>query len=179
MILREAAWIGAAGALIGLGVGVALGRGLVRLVTRTINDLYFTVTVEGVAMEPAVVVKAAALGLGATLLAALPPALEAASAEPRLTTLRSISEERVRSLLPRAAALGAAMGASGWAVLELPTRSLGVSFAGLALVMSGLALITPAGAVILVRGLRPPLRAVAGTLGVIAARGSFSLVNRP
>jgi len=178
MILREAAWIGAAGAVIGLGVGVLLARGLVRLVTRTINDLYFTVSVEGVAIEPLTVAKAAVLGLGATLLAALPPALEAASAEPRLTTLRSISEERVRRLLPRAAALGAVAGAAGWGLLELPTRSLSVSFTGLALVMSGLALLTPAGAVLLVRALRPPLRLVAGTIGLIASRGVVTSLSR-
>ena len=178
MILREAAWIGAAGSAIGLGVGIVLARGLVRLVTRTINDLYFTVSVEGVAIEPVVVAKAAALGVGATLLAALPPALEAASAQPRLTTLRSVSEERMRRLIPRAAAAGAMLAAGGWALLELPTRSLGVSFTGLALVMSGLALLTPAGAVLLVRALRPPLRLLGGTLGLIASRGVVSSLSR-
>jgi putative ABC transport system permease protein len=178
MILREAAWIGAAGAAIGLGVGVVLARGLVRLVTRTINDLYFAVSVEGVALDPVVVAKAAALGLGATLLAAVPPALEAASAEPRLSTLRSISEERVRRMLPRAAVLGALLAAAGWALLELPSRSLAVSFTGLALVMSGLALLTPGGAVLLVRALTPPLRVAGGAIGLMASRGVIGSLSR-
>jgi len=178
MILREAAWIGLAGSAVGLALGVGLARGLVRLVTRTINDLYFSVSVEGVAIDPVVVAKAALLGLGATLLAALPPALEAASSEPRLTTLRSISEERVRRLLPRAAALGLGLGVAGWALLEAPTRGLTVAFAGLALVMSGLALLTPAGAVLLVRVLRVPLRRSAGTVGLIASRGVVTSLSR-
>ena len=178
MILREAAWIGLAGAAIGAGAGVLLARGLVRLVTRTINDLYFAVSVEGVALDPLVVAKAAALGLGATLLAAVPPALEAAGAEPRLTTLRSVSEERTRRMLPRAAALGVVLAAVGWMLLELPSRSLGVSFTALAFIMSGLALLTPIGAVVLVRLLGPPLRWVGGSVGLIAARGTTASLSR-
>jgi putative ABC transport system permease protein len=178
LILREAAWIGLAGATIGLGVGVVLARGLVRLVTRTINDLYFTVSVEGVALDPMVVAKAAALGLGATLLAALPPALEAAAAQPRLTMLRSISEEQARRMVPRGAAAGLALGALGWAMLELSTRSLAVSFGALALVVSGLALLTPAGAVLLLRLVRPLLGRVGGTVGLIASRGVVASLSR-
>jgi putative ABC transport system permease protein len=178
LILREAAWIGLAGAAIGLGVGVVLARGLVRLVTRTINDLYFTVSVEGVALDPVVVAKAAVLGLGATLLAALPPALEAAAAEPRLATLRSISETRARRMVPRAAAAGLGLLAIGWAMLELSTRSLAVSFAALALVVSGLALLTPAGAVLLVRLTRPAFGRLGGTVGLIASRGVIASLSR-
>jgi len=178
LILREAAWIGLAGSVLGLGVGVVLARGLVRMVTRTINDLYFALSVEGVALDATLVGKAAALGLGATLLAALPPALEAARSEPRLTTLRSISEERTRRMVPRAAALGLALAGLGWAALELSARSLGASFTALALVVSGLALLTPAGAVAIVRLLRPAMRLVGGTLGVIASRGVVASLSR-
>jgi putative ABC transport system permease protein len=92
MILTEAAWIGAVGALFGVAVGVVLARGLVGMVTRTINDLYFAVSVQGVSVEPVLILKAVVLGLGATLVAALPPALEAAGSNPRLSALRSVVE---------------------------------------------------------------------------------------
>ncbi len=75
MVLREAVWIGVAGAVIGVALGTALGRGLVRLVTRTINDLYFSVSVEGVGVDPLVLGKGFLLGLGATVLATVPPSL--------------------------------------------------------------------------------------------------------
>jgi putative ABC transport system permease protein len=178
IILLEAAWIGAAGSAIGVGVGMLLGRGLVGMVSRTINDLYFAVSVRDVAVEPVLVAKAAGLAFGATLLAALPPALEAAGANPRLAALRSVVESRARRLVPIAAGAGAALCAAGALVLLVPTRSLLVSFAALFLVITGMALVTPWGTLLLVRALRPMLRAVGGTLGVMAARGVGTSLSR-
>ncbi|MEX2046623.1 MAG: FtsX-like permease family protein, partial [Chloroflexota bacterium] len=149
-----------------------------RLVTRTINDLYFAVTVEGVQIDPELVLKAAALGLGTTLLAALPPALEAASAEPRLSTLRSISESAAKRMVPRAAAAGVVCVAIGWLALEITSRSLAASFGALAFVIGGLALLTPAGAVLLLRGARPVLRRFGGTVALVASRGLVTSLTR-
>ncbi len=178
MILAEAAWIGVAGSAIGLAGGVVLGRGLVRLVTRTINDLYFAVSVERMPVEPMLVAKAAALGLGATILASLPAALEAASAEPRLAMLRSVSEAKARRAIPRAAALGAGSVAAGSLLVLVPTRSLAVSFVALFLVVGGLALLTPAGALLGMRVARPLLGRLSGSLGLIAARGVGRSLSR-
>ncbi|MEQ1857393.1 MAG: ABC transporter permease [Longimicrobiales bacterium] len=177
-ILAEAAWIGTAGSAIGALVGVALGRGLVRLVTRTINDLYFTVSVEGIRIEPLLVAKAVALGVGATLLAALPAALEAASAEPRLAMLRSEREAKSRAALPRLAMLGIGSAAAGALLLLVPSRSLALSFVALFFVIGGLAMLTPAGAVLLVGALRPLLGRVSGSLGLVAARGVTRSLSR-
>jgi putative ABC transport system permease protein len=47
LVLLEALLLGIVGAVLGTLLGVVLGRGLVTLVTRTINDLYFVVTVRG------------------------------------------------------------------------------------------------------------------------------------
>lgn len=178
LILTEAAWLGVAGSVIGLGLGLVLARGLVRLVTRTINDLYFSVTVEGISLEPTIFLKAAGLGLGATLLAALPPALEAASSKPRLTTLRSESESKARRLVPRAALGGAIMAAVGGVVMVISGRNLVVSFGAFFLIVSGMALMTPAGTVLLVGLLRAPLRWTGGALGVMASRGVVTSLSR-
>lgn len=178
LILAEAAWVGLAGAALGLAVGVLLARGLVRLVTRTINDLYFTVSVESVPLEPVLLLKAGALGLGATLLAALPPALEAAGAQPRVAALRSVVESRARRMVAWAVVLGAGSAMLGWLILELSDRSLAVSFGGLFFVIAGLALMTPAGALVLLRAVRPLLEAVGGTLGLLASRGLVGALSR-
>jgi putative ABC transport system permease protein len=177
-ILAEATWIGVAGTAIGLVVGVVLGRGLVRLVTRTINDLYFTVTVDAVRVDPILLAKAAALGVGATLLAALPAALEAASSEPRVAMLRSEREAKSHGALGRAATLGIGSTILGSLLLFVPTRSLVVSFTALLFVVGGLALLTPAGAVLLVGALRPLLGRVSGSLGLVAARGVVRSLSR-
>ncbi len=178
LILSEAAWIGAAGAVLGLGLGVVLARGLVRLVTRTINDLYFTVSVEGVALEPVLVAKAAALGVGATLLAALPPALEAASSSPRLAMLRSVTESRMRRMVPRAAALGVSTAVAGGILIALSGRNLVVSFTAFFLIVSGMALVTPWATTLLMRVLRPLTRVGGGSLGLMASRGVVNALSR-
>lgn len=178
LVLVEAAWVGLAGAGLGLVAGVALARTLVRLVTRTINDLYFVVTVEGVALDPLVALKAGALGLGATLLAALPPALEAGSVPPRVAMLRSVSESAARRIVPRAAAAGVALAAAGVVLLALPLRGLAAGFGALALVLAGLALLAPAGAVAFLWTLRPFLARVTGTLGLVASRGVVTSLSR-
>lgn len=177
-ILVEAAWIGAVGAALGAAAGLALGQGLVRLVTRTINDLYFVVSVEGVDVEVALVVKAVALGIGTTLLAALPAALEAAGSEPRLAMLRSVHEAKAQRLAPRAAIAGLATAGLGGALLLLPGDGLVLGFGALFFVVAGLALLTPMGALLLTAAARPALSRLAGALGLVAARGVVRSLGR-
>jgi putative ABC transport system permease protein len=178
MILREAVWIGAAGAALGVAAGLVLARGLVGMVSRTINDLYFSVSVTSVEVSPLLLVKAAALGLGATVLAALPPALEAAGANPRLAALRSEVEDRVRRLVPVVAWVGLGLCLVGWAILLVPTRSLPVSFTALFFIITGMAVVTPAGTLVIMSGLRPVLRALGGTLAVMAGRSVGTSLSR-
>jgi len=177
-VLREAAGVGVAGSAVGLLLGLVLGRGRVRMVTRTINDLYFAVSVDRLALPPGVLVKGALLGLAATLLAALPPALEAAAAPPRLARTRSSIEDAARRAVPRAAALGVVLLLAGGVTLAVPSRSLLVAFAGLFLAILGMALLTPLGTVVLVRGARPGLARAEGILGTMAARGVVTALSR-
>ncbi|HKV10793.1 MAG TPA: ABC transporter permease, partial [Thermoanaerobaculia bacterium] len=102
LVLGEALAVAVLGTAAGLGVGVLLGQGLVRLVTQTINDLYFVVTVRDLAVPAATLAKGAAIGIGATLLAALAPAFEATQAPPRAVLTRSALEARLRRALPQA-----------------------------------------------------------------------------
>ena len=177
-ILLEAAVLGAVGAALGVGLGVVLGQGLVGLVTRTINDLYFVVAVEGVEIPRAVLLKGFAMGLGATLLAAIPPAWEATSATPRSALTRSTVEDRVRTLVPRAAWGGAALLLLGGGMLLIPTRSIAVAFTALFAILLGMALATPAATVLLMGALRPLLARWAGILGSMAARGVVTALSR-
>ena len=65
LVLLETAAASAVGTLLGLGLGWLLGQGAVRLVTQTINDLYYVLSVTGAPLTPFTVAKAVALGLGA------------------------------------------------------------------------------------------------------------------
>jgi putative ABC transport system permease protein len=94
LVLGEAAVVALLGTAAGLGAGVLLARELVRLVTQTINDLYFVVSVRELAVPAALLIKAGVIGIGATLAAALAPAIEATRAAPRAAQIRSALEAR-------------------------------------------------------------------------------------
>ncbi|MBT8402480.1 MAG: FtsX-like permease family protein [Gemmatimonadetes bacterium] len=178
MIGMEALATGVVGTTLGLGFGVVLGRGLVRLVTQTINDLYFSVTVESLTLPPEVLAKGTLLGVGATLLAAWPAVREAVQAPPRMAQTRSLGEDRVRRLVPRAAVSGGGLVAGGVVLLTIPSRSLLLSFAGLFAVLLGAALLTPLATVVFVRAVLPLLGATVGILGTLAARGVTAALSR-
>ncbi|MGH2543633.1 MAG: ABC transporter permease, partial [Ardenticatenaceae bacterium] len=112
LIMAEALLMGLVGALLGAGLGVLLGRGTVRLVTQTINDLYFTVRVAGVHVAPLTLLKGGLIGIGSALLAAAAPAWEASTVEPITALRRSAIESSVvrllRPLTIGAGALGSA-----------------------------------------------------------------------
>jgi putative ABC transport system permease protein len=77
MILVEATVLGSIAAVFGMVLGVALGEQLLELVSRTINDLYFRVNVTNVSIETFSIAKGLIAGVGAALVAAALPAIEA------------------------------------------------------------------------------------------------------
>ena len=178
LVMGEAFLVGVLGTALGLLLGVILGRGMVELVTRTINDLYFVLSVEGLTLPPLVLLKGGALGVGSTLLAALPPALEASMAPPRLTQTRSVLEEKAKRAVPRAGVAGALLLAAGGVLLLLPTRSIPLSFAGLFGVVMGLALLTPLTTAVLMGLAAPVANRMVGILGTMAARGVVTAMSR-
>jgi putative ABC transport system permease protein len=177
-VLAEALCLGLVATALGLGAGVVLAGGLVRLVTRTINDLYFVVVVRDLAVAPAGLARAAALGVGATLLAALVPAAEASAALPGAAIQRIALETRVRRAAPRAALLGVAALMAGALLIRLSGRSLGWSYAGLFAAILGAALLTPLAMVGAARAAGPLLGRLLGLPGHMAARGIVARLSR-
>jgi putative ABC transport system permease protein len=178
LILLEAAVVAALGAGLGLGLGWLLGQGAVRLVTQTINDLYYVVSVRDAPLTLFTALKGAGLGLGASVLAAAAPALEAANVPPITALQRSSLEDRVRAWLPWIALSGAGLMVIGALALLLITRSLVASFTGLFLLVIGLALIVPWATVALMGAASPVLKRLAGVIGEIAARTLVKAISR-
>jgi putative ABC transport system permease protein len=177
-VLIEALALGVAGTALGLGLGVLLAQGLTGLVTRTINDLFFVVSVRGVVVPPTVLVRAALLGLLATLGAALPPAFESTATTPRSVLSRSDLEARSRRSSRRGAWIGLALCLLGLVLLALPSRSLVVAFAGMFGVIVGCAFLAPAATVGLTRLAARPARRILGILGAMAVRGVEANLSR-
>ena len=177
LVMSEALVIGVVGTVAGVALGFGMAQGLLRLVTRTINDLYFVLAVRDVVLDWPALAKSALLGIGATALAALAPALEATAAPPRIVMSRASLETGARRGTWRAGWLGLAVLAAGGAVLAVP-GGIVLGFAGLFVVMVGCALLTPAAAVVLLRPVHGLAGAAFGLLGRLATRGIVAALSR-
>jgi putative ABC transport system permease protein len=178
LVLGEAALIGALGAGLGLGLGILLGQGAVKMVTQTINDLYFIISVRGIQIPASSLLKGGLAGFLASVLAAAPPAWEAASVPPRLALSRAGLESKVRSIVNRAAWLGVATSLVGAVILTFPTRNLVISFSGTSAVLIGLAALTPVVTIALMRLVGEPLGKLFGLLGRLAPRNVIRSQSR-
>lgn len=178
LVVGEALLVGIIGSALGIGLGVLLGRGAVDQVSQTINDVFFTLTVREVSIPLSSLLKGAVLGLGATFLAALVPAWEAAKSPPRRTLSRSQLELISSKILGRAALFGIAMAAVSGAALATLELSLTLSFACTFGVTIGLALATPWITQKLMPAIGRLLGPLIGPLGRLAPREVSSSASR-
>jgi len=178
LIIGESIVIGVIGSAFGVGLGILLGQSAVQAVTQTINDLYFTLTVTGVQIAETSLIKGALLGIVCTVLAAAPPAWEAASVAPRAALRRSTQEQTSRQSIRIAALVGILSGALGAALLALPTRDLIVSFAGTFAAVMSFALITPMVMVMLMVASAPITGRIWGSIGRMGPRNVVNSASR-
>jgi putative ABC transport system permease protein len=178
LILSEALLLGIIGASFGVLSGVVLGERLLELVSRSINDHYFVVTVTDLALSPASILKGWFAGLGATLFAATIPALEATHYLPTLALARSVLERRVRTVAPYAAAAGLVMVMAGCAILLVSGNDLASGFSALFLLVLGMAFCIPI-AVRLIAIVAVPVAArMGGPTGRLAISGVTTALSR-
>ena len=178
LVLSEALLVGVLGAWLGVALGVVLGQGAVQAVTQTINDLYFVLTVRGAALPASSLLKGLALGIGATLLAAAPPAWEAATVPPRVALSRSGLESKAGKAFVAAALGSLALMAAGVGLLALPARGLVLSFAGTFAIIVGVGMQTPLVVRVLMTVLAPAAQRLGGALGRMAPRSVVNSLSR-
>ena len=178
LIFVEALFIGIISTILGLFIGMILGNSLLQLVTRTINDLYFVISVNQLNITAWSIIKGILLGIVATVAAVYIPAREATRSTPRSSYSRSVLESNYKTGVVRVSWLGYGLLAFGVSILLIPTKNLMVSFAGLFVIIMGCALVVPFFTYILVKYLAPLLRAIFGELGNMTARGVTSSFSR-
>jgi len=178
LVVSEALIVGVLGSILGLGLGIVMGQGAVNMVTQTINDLFFVVTVQGVEIPASSLVKGALLGVIATAIAAALPAWEAASVPPRAALSRSGLETKARHAVAWVAFGGLFLGIVGAGLLALPTRGLTSSLGSTFAVVVGFAMLTPLTTILLMRGAMPLLGRAWGVLGRMAPRNVVNALSR-
>jgi putative ABC transport system permease protein len=178
LVAGEALIVGMLGGLLGVSLGVVMGQGAVRMVTQTINDLYFAVTVSGVEVPTTSLVKGFVLSVLATVATAAIPAWEAASVPPRAALVRSGIESKTRQVVTWAAVAGFALLAGGAGILAAPTRNLAVSFVGTFVVIMGFALLAPLAMALLMQAASLLTGRAWGALGRMAPRNVVNALSR-
>lgn len=177
LVLAEAAVLGAIGSVTGLLLGWLLARGLIGLVTQTINDLYYSLSVTGVTVDGYAMGKGIVLGIGGSLVATLVPAREATRVEPRAAMSRAELEGRAGAAAVVALRLGLAAVGLGALVFLLPSRQVWLALLALFLVVVGIALMSPAitvGIASLLQRLGPVRRHLSARLALRGVTASLS-----
>ncbi|MGV3527091.1 MAG: FtsX-like permease family protein [Candidatus Sericytochromatia bacterium] len=128
LILSETTLLALLGLSLGVGLGVLMGQGALRLVVQTINDLYFSLEVTRLSVEPASVAKGLLGGALAALAAALLPAWEATTTPPAGVLRRSGLEARLERLSLPAWGGGLALMLLTSLLVQWPSDSLVFSF---------------------------------------------------
>lgn len=177
-ILGETLVLGAFGAAIGIGLGIVLGRGAVALVTQTVNDLFFTVSVRGVPLRPEILLRGGLLGVVAAGVAAILPAWEATSVSPVDARRRSTIEASARASIPRTLALAGVCAVAGGLILAIPSRSVELGFLGLGALVFAFALATPAATLVMMAAVRPLTGGLFGFIGRMAPRDITRSLSR-
>ncbi len=177
LILGEAAIFSVIGSGLGVGLGIVLGRSIVGLITQTINDFYFVVTVQQVTLSNFTIIKGLVIGIAASLFASALPAFEAMNTPPTLILQRSTLEGRVLKLLPKLVLAWAALTGAGVLLLRWPAAGLVAAFTGLFAVLLGAALLTPPLIALILRGVAP-LTSQLGILGRLAPRDILRSLSR-
>ncbi|NOY71984.1 MAG: FtsX-like permease family protein [Gammaproteobacteria bacterium] len=178
IILTEALVIGCIGTFFGFILGAFLAEGLLTLVTRTINDLYFQLGTSSLTIDSWSIFKGVSLGVGATLIAALIPATEAVKSSSDTIIRRSSIENRSLKLIPKLALTGIGIIVMGVALILLPLDSLILSFTALFFILMGYALISPWAMLKLSSGLQSAMTRTLGITGLMACRSIKRNISR-
>ncbi len=178
LVLGEAFLLGVLGVAAGIALGLWLAGWLLGLVSRSINDLYFVVTVTTVVPDSLAIAKGVAAGLAATLVAAAVPAWEAASTLPRLALARAALERVTGRLLPILAFAGLIAAVLAALLIELSGGNLVAGLVALFMLVPGLALCIPILVRAIARAASRPAAALGGVTGRLAISGIAASLSR-
>jgi putative ABC transport system permease protein len=143
LILLEVALQAALASAVGVLAGLLLASQLVELVTRTIDDLYFNLTVTAFHVSPWLLLKGFFWGFALALLAGLLPALEAGRSLPITLQHKGLRALQLQHNLFWVSALAMVLMCAGVLVLRIESGSLVLGFLALFLLIFGFCLLVP------------------------------------
>jgi putative ABC transport system permease protein len=180
LFLIESLWFGVVGTLLGLILGVAMSQGALKAIAGTFQHFYFQTPIEAVSLAPQVLWMAFGLGVFLTMVAAVPPVIEATSVVPAEATRRASYESKIDRLSPKLSLCGLGFFlVSAIASLQEPVYNFPVFgyVAALAAIL-GAALVMPIVLKIVLPWLGKGLKKVLRFEGLFAARSLQGTLGR-
>ncbi len=166
----EAAAIGLAASITGILIGSQLAKLLLVLVERSINNLYFPIEADITILTPTVIFLAVCLGIGSTILAALPALREAQNLMPSFGTefrhLPSSARKRVFVFLISCSGFVGV----GVLLMRLYPTSIALGFVSINLIVIGYFCLVPLLSQALGRVFRVVSKQIFGLRGVLSSR---------
>lgn len=178
LILKEALIIGIIGTIAGFAAAYFISKFLLIIISQTINDLYYVVSVREIYISPAIIIKGIALGVIATLLSALKPAKDASSVHPRSAMIRSEQESSLIKKIPGMTIAGIIFFTAGAVILLIPSKNIWLSYFGILPVIIGFALFTPLIIILVEKIFSPIYKKLFGITGKMSSRSILQNISR-
>ena len=172
LFLCEAGGIGVLGSLIGIGAGIALAKGMLFFVSRTVTSLYILVKTEHLIISPYVLFTGFMLGFLASVLSSIGPAREAARVAPKEALALGTLEKKVKVHLKHLTFIGLGLLVLSLILaLQRPLYQKPIfGFLAALLIVIGISFMTPPVTFLLNRILAPFLQKIFGVEGILANR---------
>ena len=178
LILKEALIIGIIGTIAGFAAAYFISKFLLIIISQTINDLYYVVSVREIYISPSIIIKGIALGVIATLLSALKPAKDASSVHPRSAMIRSEQESSLIKKIPGMTIAGIIFFTAGAVILLIPSKNIWLSYFGILPVIIGFALFTPLIIILVEKIFSPLYTKLFGITGKMSSRSILQNISR-
>ena len=178
LIIGEAFLLAIIGTVAGIALGIALGQGLLTLISATINTLYFRIDAVSLMITPLQIGKGVLLGICATLLAVLPPAFEATRLSAIKVLTRSQLESGIIRLLKTVGFVSFVLIAGGLALAFFSGKSINFGLASIFLILLGFGLLTPVLTLLCVKLIERLLGRFLGILGRLPVRMVSAEISR-
>lgn len=177
MVFIEAIIFALIGTSLGIFLGIFLGKVLMGLVTQTINDLYFTLEINKFNIDIYSLIKASLLGLIASLIAAIFPAIDASRSSPLIAMSRSNFEQKSSINFNKLFFFGLVLIGLASLILKFSTGII-LGFTGLFFILLGLAFLTPVIVKSCCQVLSPIYHRLFGFIGSLALKSISSQLSR-
>ncbi len=178
LIIGEALLLAIIGTLLGIVLGIILGQGLLYLISRTINVIYFRIDAASLMITPLQIGKGALLGISATMLAVLPPALEATRLSAVKVLARSQLESGSRRLIKTVGLMSLVLILGGLAMALLSGKSINLGLVSILLILFGFGLLTPVLTLLLMKLIERLFGRFLGILGRLPVRMVSAEISR-